>query len=312
MILTVTCNPAIDVTYRVDSLVPGEMHRVREVTERAGGKGVNVARVLHLLGEQTLATGLADVGFADAVEELGVPAAFVTALPSLRRTLVVHTDRETTSLWEPGAVVEEPAEAALKLERHVQLLLTGADGLVVAGSLPPGFAPDLPTRLAELAIDEDVPVVLDLDDEPLRVAADGGAAVLMPNRDELARLVAAEGDLDVVAAARELSGRSRASVVATLGVDGMVAVTKDGSWHAVAEQVAGNPTGAGDAAAAAVIRGLVRSEPWPEVLADAVALSAAAVVAPVAGEVDLAAYHQWRGTIEVRPIDSLIVQQVPR
>lgn len=312
MILTVTCNPAIDVTYRVDSLVPGEMHRVREVTERAGGKGVNVARVLHLLGERTMATGLADVGFADAVELLGVPAAFLTALPSMRRTLAVHADGLTTSLWEPGAVVEEPADVALKLERHVQLLLTGADGLVVSGSLPPGFAPDLPTRLAELAIDEDVPVVLDLDDEPLRVAADGGAAVLMPNLDELARLVGADGDLDVVAAASELSGRSRAPVVATLGIDGMVAATKDGSWHAVAEQVAGNPTGAGDAAAAAIIRGLVRGEPWPEVLADAVALSAAAVVAPVAGEVDLDAYQRWRGTIEVRPIDSLIVQKVPR
>ena len=306
MILTVTCNPAVDVTYRVDRLQPGQVHRVREVATRPGGKGVNVARVLHQLGEPTSATGLADPFFGATVEALGVSAAFVPALPGVRRTLVVHGDRETTSLWEPGAGPTDPTSAAVLLVEQVTALLTDASALVVSGSLPPGVDPALPAGLAAVANAAGIPVILDLDDAALRAAADGSGAVLVPNREELARLVGATGDVDVVAAAREISRRSGAPVVATLGVDGMLALAPEWCWHArPAERVAGNPTGAGDAGAAAIARGLMRRDPWPDVLADAVALSAAAVAAPVAGEVDLDHYRRTRSAVMVAPTDSL-------
>jgi tagatose 6-phosphate kinase len=302
MILTVTCNPAIDVTYTVDSLAPGEVHRVGSVVERPGGKGVNVARVLQQLGETTLATGLSDEAFTVAVEASGVPAAFVSALPKVRRTLVVHAAGETTSLWEPGPEVEPSAVSAL-VER-VTALLGSATALVVSGSLPAGVPVTLPATLGRLAVARGVPVVLDLDDEPLKAAAEDGGSVLVPNRDELFRLLRVDADLDVVAAARDLCARTGAPVVVTLGVDGMVAATGDGCWHAeVPEPVAGNPTGAGDSAAAAIARGLTRGETWPEIVADAVALSASAVLTPVAGEVDLDAYRRWRPLVRVRPVE---------
>jgi tagatose 6-phosphate kinase len=304
MILTVTCNPAIDVTYTVDSLAPGEVHRVSSVVERPGGKGVNVARVLQQLGETTIATGLADGSFGDAVEASGVPAAFVPVMSKVRRTLVVHAAGETTSLWEPGPEVEGSAVAVL--EEQVASLLTTATALVVSGSLPAGVPVTLPATLARLATKRGVPVVLDLDDEPLKAAAEHSGAVLVPNRDELFRLLGASGTLDVVEAGRDLSARTGAAVVVTLGVEGMLAVTGEGCWHAaVPEPVRGNPTGAGDSAAAAIARGLTRGDPWPDIVADAVALSAAAVLAPVAGEVDLEAYQRWRPQVRAHLVQSL-------
>ena len=55
MILTLTLNAALDVSYEVDALVPGTSHRVRAVRQRAGGKGINVARILHnRLGDATV------------------------------------------------------------------------------------------------------------------------------------------------------------------------------------------------------------------------------------------------------------------
>lgn len=59
MILTVTLNTALDITYRVRSLRPHASHRVSEVTERPGGKGLNVARVLAALGHEVTVTGFA-------------------------------------------------------------------------------------------------------------------------------------------------------------------------------------------------------------------------------------------------------------
>ena len=67
MIVTVTPNPAVDVTYGLDALRPGQVHRVRTVTTRAGGKGVNVARVLARLGSPCAAVGLGSGPDADAV-----------------------------------------------------------------------------------------------------------------------------------------------------------------------------------------------------------------------------------------------------
>lgn len=313
MIVTVTCNPAVDVTYVVDRFEPGEVHRVREVVSRPGGKGVNVARVLHQVAESTVASGMADPFFASTVEALGVPTAFVPVLPGVRRTLVVHSPDHTTSLWEPGSAPADPTAAAVQLIERVTALLTDASALVVSGSLPPGVDSALPAGLAKVAAAADIPAVLDLDGEALQSAAERSTAVLMPNLDELDRLVGADGRHDVVARCRVLAERRGAPVVATLGADGMVAVSPEGSWHArPPERVEGNPTGAGDAAAAAIARGLARGDDLPAVLADAVTLSAAAVARPTAGEVDLDAYRRWRPTVVATPTDSLTPRENPR
>jgi tagatose 6-phosphate kinase len=295
MIVTVTCNPAIDVTYDVDALRPGEVHRVRAVHERPGGKGVNVARVLTRLGVPVLATGLDDGSFGARVAESGVPARFVTGLDRVRRTLVVSAE-ETTSLWEPGPAARPGAEQALI--GQVAELVADARALVVSGSLPPGVDAGLPARLAAVARDAGVPVVLDLDDVPLARALAAGGAVLTPNLDELGRLVGDELAA-LPQAARRLAARNGAPVVLTLGARGVLASDGERCWHAVTEPVAGNPTGAGDSVTAALARGLAAGTPWPELVADAACLGAAAVVTPVGGEVDLATYHRLSGTVTV-------------
>ncbi len=294
MIITVTPNPAYDVTYELASLVVGDVHRVSRVHRRVGGKGINVARVLDTFGVSTLALVLADKAFADEARAEGLNIDAVEGLPGVRSTLVLQAaDGTTTSLWEPG----QPASpsAGEDLAKQVATRLADATGLVISGSLPPGVAADVPARLATDAVSADVPVVVDVDDEALLLAAKVPGVVLMPNQDELSRLVGTgcETPADVVAAAQAWVLSGVAAVVATRGAEGMVAVTKDGAWLAkLDEPVTGNPTGAGDAAAAGVIRGLAAGESWPELLREAVAMSAAAVLEPVAGHLDVAAYEK--------------------
>lgn len=305
MILTVTCNPALDVTYRVDRLRPGAVHRVSETFVRPGGKGVNVARVLHQLGEPVRALGLADAGFAARLATFGVPASFVEAMPEVRRTVVVH-DAATTSLWERGHPVT--SDAVQRLVGTVVEHLVEARVLVVSGSLPPGVPVDLPLRLAGLAAEASVPVVLDLDDEPLAAAAHGGGAVLTPNADELARLLGAVDD--PVASVRALAARTGAPVVLTLGERGLLATDGTTCWRAtLPHPVRGNPTGAGDAVTAGIARGLARSRDWPDILRDAVALGTAAVAVPTAGEVDLAAYESHLADALVEVVDPAPVER---
>ncbi|WP_306363172.1 hexose kinase [Nocardia sp. CC227C] len=310
MILTVTMNPAYDMTYRVERFDRGRAHRVRSVDQRIGGRGINVTRVLNQLGRYARATGFSDHSFA-AAAELEMPVDFVHALPWVRRTVVISEsdDGTATALWEPGARISD-AHAVEQLRVRVSGLLSDSSGVVIAGSLPGGVDVSVPAELARLAADAGVPVVCDVDGPALELAAGVPGVVLMPNAEELERLTRqpATTPADILAAAEPLVARGVGAVIVTRGGAGMVAVTPTRAWSAaLPEPLAGNPTGAGDAAAAAVIAGLSRSrEPdWPALLIDAVATSAAAVVIPVAGEIDRALRDRLAPTVRVTELEAV-------
>jgi fructose-1-phosphate kinase PfkB-like protein len=321
VILTVTPNPAWDLTYEVPALVPGEVHRVARVHRRLGGKGVNVARVLHAAGHDVVAVMPGSPGLA-AAAGLDVPAGqsaaavgsrlvfdVVPGLAGVRQTIVIQgAEGTTTSFWEPGIEPDPGTDRALigrvrawlhpggRAGEAADVQGAGAAprpaarvrGIAIAGSLPPGFDARFPARLATMALEAGVPAVVDTSGEALKHAASAPGAVLKPNAAELAQLTGrpCQGPAEAIDAARTLLEGPPLAVVVTLGKDGLAVVTRNGVWRGcVTERLAGNPTGAGDAAAAALIAGLVAAATWPEIVREAVALSAGAVLSPVAGEV---------------------------
>ncbi|MFD5448872.1 1-phosphofructokinase family hexose kinase [Streptomyces sp. NPDC127100] len=298
MILTVTLNTALDITYRVRSLRPHASHRVTDVTERPGGKGLNVARVLAALGHRVTVTGFAGGTTGHVVREgltglHGVSDALVPCAGATRRTIAVVDERtgDTTQLNEPGPAVA-PAEWSAFLESYGDLL-PGASAVALCGSLPPGVPVGAYAGLVRTARAAGVPVLLDTSGEPLRRGVAARPDMIKPNADELAELTGSHEPLRATQAARRRGARS---VVASLGAEGLLAVTPEGRWRAAPPaHVRGNPTGAGDSAVAGLLSGLVEHLPWPDRLARAVALSAATVLAPVAGEFDRAAYEELLG-----------------
>lgn len=294
-IVCVTPNPAVDVTYRVPLVELGASHRVADVLERPGGKGVNVARVLQALGVPAVV--VAPVGgpgghwLAGALAEGGLAVRAVPVAAATRRTVTVVDDSgAATAFNEPGRPLSaaEWASVVAAVTEEVR----GADALVVSGSLPAGAPDDLLPRLIAAARAAGVPAVADTSGPALLSAAGAGPALLKPNAEELAAAVPGLGPAD---AARRLLALGAGHVVVSQGADGLLGLTGDGSAWRVAgvPGVGGNPTGAGDATVAALVRGLVAGAPWPDVLVDAAALGAAAVLEAAAGEVDLAAYARF-------------------
>jgi 1-phosphofructokinase family hexose kinase len=303
MIVTVTLNPAYDITYEVTSMNPGDVHRVSRVRRRPGGKGINVAAVLAQLEEPVVVTGLADEQFANHTEELGLRTAFVHALPSVRSTVTVVEPGRTTSLWEPGVAPSDP-EAVSHLIERLDQLLPQATCLVVSGSVPPGVPTGTPARIARLASSRGVPTVVDTSGQALVDARSVPGVVLMPNADELRELVGPTHTLTEVArASAVLVGGGAGAVFATRGSDGLLLTAADGSWHVLSPRAAqGNATGAGDAAAAAVARGLAHHVELTTIACDAVALAAAAVAAPIAGTFDADVYQQLRPAVSAQSL----------
>ncbi|MER6076895.1 1-phosphofructokinase family hexose kinase [Streptomyces sp. NPDC001833] len=302
MILTVTLNTALDITYRVGALRPHTSHRVAAVTERPGGKGVNVARVLAALGHETTVTGLAGGATGRAVREHlaetpGVVDALLPVAGATRRTIAVVDELtgDTTQLNEPGPQIA-PAEWGAFLDRYEELL-TGASAVALCGSLPPGVPVGAYAGLIKTARSAAVPVLLDTSGEPLRRGVAARPDLVKPNADELAELT---GSHDPARATQDARRRGARTVVASLGAQGLLALTPEGRWRATPPtREHGNPTGAGDSAVAGLLAGLVEQLPWPDRLARAVALSAATVRAPAAGEFDRLTYEKLLGRIAV-------------
>jgi tagatose 6-phosphate kinase len=297
MIVTVTLNPALDLTYSVDALVPHGTHRVATVAERPGGKGLNVARVLHTLGEPVLATGLLGGATGSRVADLltgeGVRSSFVRIAGETRRTVAVVDDTDATGFWEPGPTITA-GEWSLFLAEFRELL-GPATVVTLSGSLPPGVPIDAYAQLIALASAVGVRTVLDTSGPALLAGLRAGPSVAKPNADELAALLPRRpGPQGLAEAVRALAS---GPVVVSRGPAGLFAVAGDEVWEcAPPVPVAGNPTGAGDACVAALARGLRDRTPWPDLLPDVVALSAAAVAAPVAGAFDPDVYRQTRAT----------------
>ncbi len=300
MIATVTLNLALDVTYTVGEIAWHAANRVTAVSERAGGKGVNVARVLAALGHRTVVCGLVGGHTGDSItaelDAAGMRTALTPIAGTSRRTVAVvdSSAGDATGFWEPGPNVTE-GEWQDFLDAY-ETVLGEASAVVLSGSLPPGLPIDAYARLCRRAAEAEVPAILDADGDALRAGLAGHPAVIKPNYEELARVAGGE---DRVAAAGGLRAAGADSVVVSGGADGMIAVTPEGVWRAAPPvHVVGNPTGAGDAAVAALTAGLVDGRAWPERLADAVALSAAAVGAPVAGGFDHKLYRWLRDRVE--------------
>jgi tagatose 6-phosphate kinase len=317
MIVTVTLNPALDLTYAVDALVPHRTHRVARVAERPGGKGLNVARVLHALDEPVLAIGLLGGATGARVAALltreGVRSSFVRISGETRRTVAVVDPADTTGFWEPGPTVT-PAEWSLFVDEFRELL-GPATVVALSGSLPPGVPLDGYATLIAHATAAGVRTVLDTSGPALLAGLRAAPSLAKPNDAELTALLIAPtaaapsgpgatssgspvlrrpGPQGLADAVRSLAP---GPVVVSRGAAGLLAITEDEVWEcAPPVPVEGNPTGAGDACVAALARGLRDHTPWPDLLPDAVALAAAAVATPVAGAFDPDVYRRTRAT----------------
>lgn len=301
MILTLTANPALDVTYPVHRLIVGGSHRVHGMRERAGGKGINVAAVLAQEGYDALALGpIGDDSGAALLRDLderGIDHAMTLVRAATRRTVnvVSAAEGEATIFNEAGALLTAPdwGQVLGDLERALR---DGARVLTISGSLPPGLPMDAYAAVITLARRFGCRTILDSSGTFLPAALEAGPDVIKPNLTELRE---ATGTQDALSGARLLQEGGARAVLVSRGPDGLLLLDEHDrvATARLAAPLQGNPTGAGDAVVAAVAAGFIDELGWPEILRNAVAWSAAAVLAPVAGEIDQAAAIRIKDTV---------------
>lgn len=267
----------------VPSLEYGGMTRAVSTRKEAAGKGINVSRMLRLLGEPTTALALlgqSSVGnFQRLARETGLSIVYVL-IPGETRTNIhiqeLHTGRNI-KVNQPGPEVDSShfEHFTMLFRRH----LRGAGMVCLAGSLPPGLGMDAYGRLVELAVKSDVPVIVDAEGPALLEAIRKGPFMAKPNRKELAatlgrRLTTLD---DVIDGARKLQELGAQSVVVTDSGERIVGLEGGTVYIAHPPRVEIRGTlGAGDSLTAGMARVLARGGSFEEALKFGTAAGSAA------------------------------------
>jgi tagatose 6-phosphate kinase len=296
VIVTVTLNAAIDRTLTVPSFQLGQRHRASAGLTLAGGKGINVARALKRLGVPVVATGLAGGRSGTRIiEELTAEAIlndFVRIADDSRTSTAVvdPTASGYTEINEWGPHVE-PAELEMLLEK-LHYLSSGAEFVVLAGSLPRGVEPGFYSELIRLLGKRQVPTVLDSEAEPLRLGLEAEPFLVSPNQREAEALVGQEFyERQDFAFALERIAELGARNVLITNEGGCFARLREGRkvrrFRAAAPQVeVVSSVGSGDVLLAAYIAAHAEGRPAEDALRDAVAAGAASTREVGAGRFD--------------------------
>lgn len=294
MIVTLTANPSLDRTITLaGTLRPGEVQSATGAREDAGGKGINVARVLAAGGVDALAVLplAADDPFAAILRATGLRTSAVP-VEGLARANVTIADPlgVTTKLNLPGSELSA-AQAAALIDAVVEAS-AGASWLVLSGSLPPGAGDDFYARLihdVRARLGDAAPrIAVDTSGPALRAVVESATPDLIkPNDEELAELADAtlEATPDprgaVVEIARDLVPARVGAVLVTLGAHGAVLVTADGAWAATPPPITvASTVGAGDSSLAGYLLADVEGADPGERLRRAVRYGAAAASLP--------------------------------
>lgn len=289
-ILTVTLNPALDLSTAADEVRPDLKLRCDKPVVDPGGGGINVSRAIKIIGGESTAMvalgGATGTRMAEMLKADGLSVVRLTAPGETRQSLAV-TDRATGSQYRfvmPGpewhrAHVSDMMSAIAEAAR-------AGGWVVVSGSNPPGLAPGFEQMLTVRLQDGRARLLVDTSGDALRALAGSSIPVDVLRMDSheaeglAGRPLPLRSDSAAFAAGLVRDGAAK-SVIVARGADGSVIAGPDGAWHAEAAAVpVVSAVGAGDSFVAGFVLAVARDWPVEEALAMGAAAASAAVMTP--------------------------------
>ncbi len=260
MILTVTMNPSVDISYPLGSLELDTVNRVENVMKTAGGKGLNVTRVLAEYGEDVIATGLVGGKIGEfLIENLPteVKGNFYKISGDTRNCIaILHDNGQQTEILEKGPHISELE--SIEFLNHFEKLLTECQVIAISGSLPAGLPIDYYTNLIKLATKYGKKVVLDCSGKSIEAVlkSEYKPTVIKPNNEELSQLLNKKISKDI----SELKNALRNElfegiewIVVSLGAEGCLAKHYNKFYKVDIPKIeVVNPVGSGDSTVAGI------------------------------------------------------------
>ena len=307
MITTVTLNAAIDKTYSVPAFTLERVNRIQQVVTEAGGKGINVAKVLKRLGLPVKATGVIG-GFngqfiCQQLDDLGIDHEFIRIKEESRLCLNIIDPKfgSQTEILEPGPVIT--ASEWKSIQEELIKITEKSLYIIFSGSLPRGLPEDAYAQLIKMVQKTGVKVVLDTSGPVLKASLSAKPYMIKPNREELAALLNKRtvSDDDILETVQQWGKQGISLSVVSLGKDGAI-VFCDGTAFKVLPPVIEpvNPVGSGDSFVAGMVAGLYLGYDMAKTIELATAAAAANALEQKAGNVDLNKVEALKKEVKIK------------
>lgn len=310
MILTVTMNPSVDISYPLETLKLDTVNRVSTVSKTPGGKGLNVTRVLSEVGEDVVATGLVGGKLGDFIKEkldqAGIGNRFFDIRGDTRNCIAILHEGLQTEILEAGPSIA-PDEATAFLQ-HFKELSKDFDVIAISGSLPSGLPSDYYATVISLANANQKKVVLDCSGQALQDVLDQSEKpfVIKPNTEELAQLVGREvtDDIeDLKATLNQDLFDGIEWIIVSLGAKGAFAKHGDKFYRVRIPKIeVVNPVGSGDSTVAGIASALVQGFSDADLLKRANVLGMLNAQEEMTGHVNMSNYETLFNQIQVEEV----------
>lgn len=310
MITTVTLNVSLDKAYRINTVVEsGKVIRVSSCNNTAGGKGLNVSRVVDICGEKVLATGFVGGNIGNLVEELlekdNIDNKFVHVKSETRNCInILDENNISTEFLESGEMIYD--NEVEKFISEFDKIIDLSDVITISGSIPKGVPIDIYSTLIKMIKKKGKKVILDTSNQPLKEGIKALPTMIKPNSEEIEMLLglSISNKTELLESAVNLHKKGIELVVVSLGKDGALLVCDEGIYHGKPPKLeVVNTVGCGDSMVAAFAVGLSRGYSYKECLKYAISISAANAMSLSTGSFEKEMAEEIYDNVEIKDID---------
>lgn len=309
MIVTVTLNASIDKAYYLNSpVIDGTVHRVSVVDNSAGGKGLNASRAIATLNYPVCATGFVGGNNGRYLVELahkdGITSDFIYTEQETRSCInILEPNRQSTEFLEPGQPVLTKDFLAFKAK--LAELAKNAEVVTFNGSIPKGISATNYKELIEETMAAGIPCIVDASGSLLTSCIDVLPTMIKPNTDEIGQLLGRKvsTENEIIKAAQELYKRGIKIVVISLGAQGALMVSDEGTFRATPPKIEViNPVGAGDTLVGSFAVALAQKKPTSECLVFALSCATASCLSAGTGRFDQGVAAKIQKQVSIKKI----------
>ncbi|MWN90911.1 hexose kinase [Gilliamella sp. Pra-s65] len=312
MILTITMNPSVDISYPLNKLHINDVNRIANVKKTAGGKGLNVTRGVKFSGIDVLATGIVGGTTGEYIQKQldndNIHYSFYVTKHESRNCIAVLHEGNQTEILESGPILDQK-EVTSFLD-HYQKLVNQAKVITISGSLPQGFPIDFYATLIQIANKKAIPVLLDSSGKILlaTLVSEHKPYLIKPNKDELQQIIKINIDVNdttsLIKAVNHPLFNNIPFIVISLGKNGAFVRCYHQYYQISIPKInVVNPVGSGDVTLAGLAVSIYENEPIEVMLKRAMTMGMLNAMESQTGFVNMRNYDEYYQQVRITQIN---------
>jgi tagatose 6-phosphate kinase len=308
MIATVTLNTSVDRRYNIKEIKKNTVQRTTDYQATAGGKGINVSRVINLLDQELVAMGFIG-GFSgdfilNELEKLNIKSDFTRVKAATRTCLnLIDQNNDSIEILENGPQITEAEK--IRFLDNFEAKIGEFEVITISGSLPAGLENDFYQKIIKIAKKKNKAVILDTSGKALIGGIEAGPDIIKPNKSEIEAVIgfSIDHEIDFLKAGKKLQSMGAKNIALTLGKNGMYYLAEDISYKVEIPKVdAVNATGSGDSVTAGLAVAIKQEMNIEEMLIYANACGVANVVEKKTGCINKKNIEKYSKKIKVTKV----------